>query len=89
MTNTDTFDAASSNNIATVSWGDLDPGSVEPSTRILDVTFRNGRTYRYYNVEREIFEALKRAEESGESVGRLFNDLVRNAGTGAEEITGR
>jgi hypothetical protein len=40
---------------------------------ILEVRFRNGRTYRYFRVPPEEHEALLAAE----SVGRYFNEVIK------------
>lgn len=44
----------------------------EETRKILYVTFRNGGRYIYYNVEPEIFNALKVSE----SKGKTLNEMV-------------
>jgi hypothetical protein len=62
---------------------------------ILTVQFRNGRTYRYFDVpENNYAILLEEAEVSGRStsengqasVGRLFTRLIRQAGFKYEEV---
>lgn len=77
---------SSSSNIAKVAWHRQDNGV---PTDVLTVTFRNGRVYRYYDVPEDVYAALYAAETTGGSTGRTFNELVRNADFGAEEITGQ
>lgn len=42
--------------------------------RVLEIEFRHGAVYRYYNVPREVFHGLMRAE----SKGRWFAAKIRN-----------
>jgi len=46
-----------------------------PETKSLRVTFRNGSTYRYFDVPYEVFQDLLHAN----SKGRYFNDSIRPA----------
>lgn len=49
----------------------------EDSTSELYITFRNGSTYRYDNVPRNIFEALLKSD----SVGKYLNAHIKNSYT--------
>lgn len=44
-------------------------------TAVLEIQIQNGRIYRYYNVERDIYLELLEAP----SFGRYFNDEIRDA----------
>lgn len=41
--------------------------------QILDITFRSGASYRYFNVPRKVYEALMRAQSKGE----YYNQNIR------------
>jgi hypothetical protein len=45
----------------------------DEDNEILEVRFRNGRTYRYFRVPPDEHEALLAAE----SVGRYFNEVIK------------
>ena len=46
---------------------------------VLEVEFINGSVYQYEDVPEEIYTELMEASESGGSVGKLFNRLVKQA----------
>jgi hypothetical protein len=46
----------------------------DPTTRDLDIEFKNGAVYRYENVEPETYAALMAAE----SIGQYFTRHVKN-----------
>ncbi|MDA9499550.1 KTSC domain containing protein [Bradyrhizobium sp. CCBAU 11357] len=46
-----------------------------PGSEILEVEFRNGTIYEYYNVPEVIYEQLMNAS----SIGQFFNANIRNA----------
>jgi hypothetical protein len=45
----------------------------DESNEVLEVRFRNGRTYRYFRVPPEEHEALLAAD----SIGRYFNEVIK------------
>lgn len=45
-----------------------------PRSRLLDVAFRSGELYRYFNVPANCYEELLNAE----SKGQYFNQFIRN-----------
>lgn len=52
----------------------------------LDVTFANGRTYRYEDVPEAVFARLQVIAEEGESVGSAVNRLVVKGDYSFEEL---
>lgn len=52
----------------------------------LEVEFKRGGVYRYFDVPVGVFGALMAAHESGESVGAYFDLHVKKAGYGYEEV---
>ncbi len=44
-----------------------------PARRVLEVTFRSGRIYRYFDVPRNVYEKLLAAP----SIGSYFNKTIR------------
>ncbi len=67
----------SSSNVAAVGFESSDPENSETGT--LRVEFKSGSTYDYQNVPQSTFDALV----SAESVGRAFNQLVKNVYVGS------
>jgi hypothetical protein len=65
-----TFSPTESTRIKTVVWDDTG------ETPLLIVVFIRGGTYGYENVPQEVYNAIVKAE----SPGRVFNNLVKNAG---------
>ena len=49
--------------------------SYDPLTGTLEVQFQDGNTYRFYEVEPEVYEELLDAPTKG----RYFNDYIRDA----------
>lgn len=60
-------EAVSSSNLASVGY--------EESSETLEVEFKNGRLYQYYNVPQVMFEQMMAAT----SVGQFFNANIKNA----------
>ncbi|MCL4535523.1 MAG: KTSC domain-containing protein [Bacteroidetes bacterium] len=48
----------------------------DPATRTLEIELRSGRTYRYINVPKAVYEGLMAAE----SKGSYFNEHIKDAG---------
>lgn len=46
----------------------------DPRTRVLEVLFKNGRLYQYFEVPQQLVDQLRRAG----SVGQFFNSQVRD-----------
>lgn len=53
----------------------LDSVLYEEEAKVLVVTFRDGTSYEYYGVSREVFQGLLKADDKG----RYFNASIRNA----------
>lgn len=53
----------------------------------LTVTFKNGRTYSYAGVPEDVYASLVIAHETNQSVGQIFNQLVRSAGYDYTEVS--
>jgi hypothetical protein len=41
-------------------------------TRILEVEFKQGRVYQYFDVPKETYDNVMSAHERGESIGKMF-----------------
>jgi hypothetical protein len=54
----------------------------DPSQKILEIEFNNGRVYLYQNVPEEIYEQLM----SAESHGSYFNQHIRDGGYAYRQI---
>jgi hypothetical protein len=48
----------------------------DPEMRILEIEFRSGRVYEYYNIEEDMYKALL----SSSSHGSYFCSHIRNGG---------
>lgn len=46
----------------------------DPETRTLEIEFRNGRVYRYFDVPSDVYEELMAAD----TLGGYFNRNIRN-----------
>jgi hypothetical protein len=49
----------------------------DESVQTLEVLFRNGRTYLYFDVPPEVWRELIAAEAGGSSAGEYFNQNIR------------
>jgi lysyl-tRNA synthetase class 2 len=49
-------------------------GTYDDERRVLDLTFRNGRTYTYNDVPASVWQELQEAD----SPGQYFNSAIRN-----------
>ncbi len=52
----------------------LSSARYDPDQRLLEIEFRTGRIYRYFNVPMEVFRDLLQAQ----SKGRFFNRFIRD-----------
>ena len=66
---------SNSSNIESVSF--TEPTEAGVTTGELSVTFRSGRTYRYFEVPVEAYRVMQSIEEQTGSCGSHFNKTVR------------
>lgn len=60
--------------VTKVTSSNIDAIGYDPVQRILKVVFKSGSIYDYYEVDQQIYEGLM----SADSIGRTFNQTVRN-----------
>ncbi|RII95478.1 KTSC domain-containing protein [Clavibacter michiganensis] len=58
----------------------------DAQTGVLEVEFKHGGTYRYFDVPASVFDSLTAVHESGQSVGAHFDLYVKKAGYRYEEL---
>lgn len=67
-------DPVTSSNVAAVGYDD--------ATHTLEVEFKDGSVYQYFAVPESVYNGLRAASQSGESVGHYFDVYVKKAGYG-------
>lgn len=60
--------------VTKVTSSNIDAIGYDPMQRVLKVVFKSGSIYDYYEVGQEVYDDLM----SAESIGRTFNQTVRN-----------
>lgn len=67
-----------SSNLVSIGYSDID--------QILEVEFRHGGLYQYFQVPRTVFDGLMAAQHAGQSVGRYFDRHVKKNGFRYQEL---
>jgi len=50
----------------------------DPTAKTLQVQFKTGSIYEYLDVPMEVYETLMSISASGESIGKYFNQNIKN-----------